>query len=474
MKGYPPAMDPKISQKFVDFIARLVYSDFNDEVINAAKEAVLDFFAVAIAGFRKARLAKMLIDCTLPMEDKAESTILGMNKKISALHAALINGTSGHSLDLDDGHRQALGHPGVCVVPAALAPGEATGSNGQQLITAIVAGYETFIRIARSMNPALFSRGFHTTGVCGTMAAAATAAKILALNPEKISAAMGIAATQSAGLLVVIHSGQMIKPLNAGKAAYNGVLSALLAQRGADGPQNVIEEKDGFGQAFAGNWDPASMLNNPGAHFGIGECYRKLYPSCRHSNAAIDAALYLTKSKKITVENIQKIIVATYPAALKLTQKEKMPADEPAARFNLAFAVSLALVKGRAGLAEFSTESTSDPLIQQLFKKVDFISDPSFESKTENYRGAELEIIFSDNTAVKHRVLLPKGEPENPATPEDLEEKVKEENKRAEAQEREYKKQSSASQKLPKMNAPKFGNPNFGGFKTPKMNIPKL
>jgi 2-methylcitrate dehydratase PrpD len=102
-----------------------------------------------------------------------------------------------------------------------------------------------------------------------------------------------------------------------------------------------------------------------------------------------------------------------------------MPADEPAARFNLALAVSLALVKGRAGLAEFSMQSTVDPRIQQLFEKVDFISDPSFESKTENFRGAELEIIFSDNTALKHKILLPKGEPENPATPDDLEEKFK-------------------------------------------------
>jgi 2-methylcitrate dehydratase PrpD len=187
----------------------------------------------------------------------------------------------------------------------------------------------------------------------------------------------------------------------------------------------VIEEKDGFGQAFAGNWDPASMLNSLDTQFSISECYRKLYPSCRHSHAAIDAALFLSNSKKIPVENIQKIIVTTYPAALKLTQKENMPADEPSARFNLAFAVSLALVKGRAGLAEFSTEITNDPRIGQLFEKVDFISDPSFESKTDNVRGAELEIKFSDNTAVKHRVLLPKGEPENPASPEDLDEKFK-------------------------------------------------
>ena len=125
------------------------------------------------------------MDALVRFDGRDDSTILGQSKKASAVHAALINATSGHSLDLDDGHRQALGHPGVCVVPAALALGESIGSSGKQILTAIIAGYETFIRIAKSMNPAIFSRGFHTTGVCGTIAAAAAAAKILSFQSEK-------------------------------------------------------------------------------------------------------------------------------------------------------------------------------------------------------------------------------------------------------------------------------------------------
>ena len=179
------------------------------------------------------------------------------------------------------------------------------------------------------------------------------------------------------------------------------------------------------GQAFAGDWDPSMLMSNLGNRFSITECYRKLYPACRHSHAAIDAALFIRNTNKITIDEIQEIRVTTYPAALKLTQKDKMPTDLPGTRFNLAFAVSLALTKDRAGLADFSMDSVNDPNIQRLFEKVQFVSDPSFESKKDNIPGAEVEILLTNRTSFKNKVLLPKGEPENPATTEELEEKFR-------------------------------------------------
>ncbi|MGD9363312.1 MAG: MmgE/PrpD family protein [Desulfobacterales bacterium] len=418
-------MSHNATDKLANLIEHAKYSDFTAEVIAAAKASLLDFIGVAIAGFSGTKLNRLLMDAMVRFDSNSECTILGKNKKVSAVHAALINATSGHSLDLDDGHRQALGHPGVCVVPAALALGESIGSSGKDILTAIIAGYETFIRMGKSMNPAIFSRGFHTTGVCGTVAAAAAAAKMLSFNRKKISDSLGIAAIQSAGLLAVVHSGQMMKPLNAGKASFNGVLSAILVQGGASGPQHILEDKDGFGQAFAGHWDPSMLLKDIGQLYSITECYRKLYPACRHSHAAIDATLFIRDTNKIAIEEIKKIQVTTYPAALKLTQKEEMPRDIPETRFNLAFAVSLALTKGAAGLAEFSMDSVNDPNIHGLFKKIQFASDPSFESKKDNIRGAEVEIILADNKSFRNKVLLPKGEPENPASIEELEEKFK-------------------------------------------------
>ena len=413
------------TKKLAEFIENVQYSDFTAEVIAAAKASLLDFIGVAIAGSHAAQLNEWLMDSLVRFDGSDESTILGHRQRAPAVHAALINATSGHSLDLDDGHRQALGHPGVCVVPAALALGEATASSGQQILTAIIAGYEIFIRIAKSMNPAIFSRGFHTTGVCGTMAAAAAAAKLLSFNRKQISSTLGIAAIQSSGLLIVVHSGQMMKPLNAGKAAYNGVLSAMLAKGGASGPQNILEGKDGFGQAFAGDWDASGLVSDLGSRFSITECYRKLYPACRHSHAAIDAALSIKNSNQIAIDEIQEIRITTYPAALKLTQKENMPVDVPGTRFNLAFAVALALVKGGAGLADFSMDSVNDSNIQRLFEKVKIISDPSFESKKDKIRGAEVQILLPNRQSLRSKVLLPRGEPENPATTEALEEKFR-------------------------------------------------
>ena len=416
-------MSLSATDKLAGFIEILKFSDFSPDVVAAAKASLLDFVGVAIAGFGETHLNRLLMGALGQFDANKDCTILGDCNKVSAAHAALINATSGHSLDLDDGHRQALGHPGVCVVPTALALGESIGTNGKQILTAIIAGYETFIRMGKSMNPAIFSRGFHTTGVCGTVAAAASAAKMLSFNQKKISDTLGIAAIQSAGLLAVVHSGQMMKPLNAGKAAYNGVLSALLAQGDASGPQDIFEAKDGFGQAYAGKWDPSLLLSELGSRYGITECYRKLYPACRHSHAAIDAALFIRHTNKIVSDEIQSIRVTTYPAALKLTQKKEMPKDVPGTRFNLAFAVSVALVRGKAGLAEFSMGSINDPKIQRLFDKVQFISDLSFESKKDNIRGAEVEILLTSNRALRKKILLPKGEPENPATTEELEEK---------------------------------------------------
>jgi len=167
------------------------------------------------------------------------------------------------------------------------------------------------------------------------------------------------------------------------------------------------------------------LMSNLGNRFSITEYYRKLYPACRHSHAAIDAALFIRNTNKIAIDEIQEIRVTTYPAALKLTQKDKMPTDLPGTRFNLAFAVSLALTKDRAGLADFSMDSVNDLKIQRLFEKVQFVSDPSFESRKDNIRGAEVEIILSENRSFRNKVLLPKGEPENPATIEELEEKFR-------------------------------------------------
>ena len=408
------------TEKLAEFIIKTEYDQLPEDVIHAAKESFLDFLAVSIAGYRKGDLSKIIIPYLLKIGGKKESTILGTEKKVPSVNAALANGINGHSMDLDDGHRKALGHPGVCVIPAALAVGELTGCSGKALLTSIVIGYEIFVRVGKAVNPSLFSRGFHTTGVCGTLAAASAAAKVLSLDKEKIISTLGIAGTQSSGLLIITHSGQMMKPLNAGKAAQNGVMSALLSQAGAIGSSKIVEGKDGFVQAFSGNCDYSLMLDHLGESFEIKKCYKKFYPACRHTHAAIDAALYLKNQFNIIHKDIKEIEVTAYPAALKLTEKKDMPIDEAGTRFNLAFAVSLALIKGRAGIKDFSIENTKSREINHLFRKIRIKSDPSLESKENNIRGSKVEVVLLDGKKYEKTVNLPKGELENPAILEDF------------------------------------------------------
>jgi len=411
------------TEKLMDFISSIRYDQLSKDVINAAKESFLDFLAASIAGHKKSPFSQLLTDYLLHMGGKEESPILAVGRKVPSINAALANGVSGHGMELDDGIREAQGHPGVSVVPASLAAGELINCNGKTLLVAIVAGYEIFGRIGKSVSPSLFYRGFHSTGVCGGIAAACAAGKIMSLNKDKLISTLGIAGTQTCGLLIVTHSGQMMKPLNAGKAAQNGLISALLSRKSAIGSSNLLEGEDGFVQAFSGNCDYSLMLDRLGESFEIENCYRKLYSSCRGTHAAIEAALYLKKHFDIDHKNVKEIEVASFPGSVKLTGSKNMPKDEAGSRFNLAFAVALALFRGKVGIYDFSMENIRSKEINNLFKKIKIKSDPSLESKEKHVRGSKVKVILLNSEKYEKIVQLPKGELNNPLSLKDLKNK---------------------------------------------------
>jgi 2-methylcitrate dehydratase PrpD len=268
-------MKENITQTLSKYIEKIKYEDLPLNIIDTAKKLFIDFLAVSIAGFHRGPLAKILYEEYKRNSCLPESTIIGNSKhKMSAVEAALINGVSGHSLDLDDGHREAKGHPGVVVIPALLALAERDGSSGKDFILSMVVGYEIFVRLGKIANPSLFNKGFHTTGVCGALAAAAGTAKLLSCNHQQIESCLSIAGTQSSGLLAITHTGQMIKPLNAGKAAQSGLLSTLLTIEGAKGSDNIIECEDGFLQAFAEKTSSIeNVAKNMWKDFAINKCY---------------------------------------------------------------------------------------------------------------------------------------------------------------------------------------------------------
>jgi len=329
-----------------------------------------------------------------------------------------------HVLELDDGNRFAQGHPGVVVIPAVLALAEKEKVKGKDIISAIVAGYEIFGRIGAGGNPSHFNRGFHTTGTCGTFAAAAAAGRLLRLNEAKMISVLGIAGSQAAGLFAFMADGTMTKVLHAGKAAQNGILSAYLAQSGFTGPAYILEDKRGFYKAFADTFNPQRVVEGLGEKYEIMNTYVKYHASCRHGHAPIDAILDIRSQTPLRPEDIEKVNVYTYTIAAKLIDGKQV-STPITGKMSLPYAAAVAILYGKVGLGEFKPKVLNDRAVQALMKKVDVYPDPDLDKLVPDHRGARAEIFLTDGRKLTSEILDPKGEPENPGSENDIYDKFR-------------------------------------------------
>lgn len=418
-------MDKRPTDLLSGYIHKLRFEDLPKDVVESAKLFLLDYLASAMAGYKINRIFnEALWSVVGGMGGKKESSVFFRKAKLPAPNAALLNAATGHGADMDDGNRTAQGHPGVAVIPVALSLAEAHRLTGRDAILAMVVGYDIFVRLATAMNPSHLSRGFHTTGTVGTIAAGGAAAKALNLNLDKVRNTLSFAALQAAGLLEVAESGQMAKPLHPAKAAFGGILSARLAEAGAEGPREPLEGRKGFIKAFTDHVDLDLLLKDLGKDFRIASCYVKLYPACRHTHAAIDAASNLRSSGLPSPDLLEKVKVHVYPAAINLTGTIYEPRSEDEAKFSLAYTVATALTKGNFTLQDLDVAKSFDRETRGLVSKIEIISDPLLENRAANIRGARVELVMKNGTTRQVEVKLPKGEPEVPVTFEDIEVKM--------------------------------------------------
>jgi len=418
-------MDNRPTDLLADYIHKLRFEDLPGDVVESAKLFLLDYLASAMAGYKINHVFNDALWSVFgPMGGKKESSVFFHKTKLPAPNAALLNAAFGHGADMDDGNRTAQGHPGVAVMPVALALAEAHRLTGREAIAAIVVGYDIFVRLATAMNPSHLSRGFHTTGTVGTIAAGGAAAKALNLDLDKVRNTLGFAALQAAGLLEVAESGQMAKPLHPAKAAFGGILSARMADAGAEGPREPLEGRKGFFRAFTDHIDLDILLKDLGKDFRISSCYFKLYPACRHTHAAIDAASNLRSGGIPSPSLLEKVKVHVYPAAINLTGSIYEPRNEDEAKFSLAYTVATALTKGNFTLKDLDVAKSFDGETRALVSKIEIISDPLLENRAANIRGARVELVLNNGTTRQVEVKLPKGEPEVPVTFEDIEVKM--------------------------------------------------
>jgi len=403
------------SSIFADFIDNLKYEKLNQEIVEKTKMHILDSLGNILAA-HDMPWSKIVIKIVKQMKGEPQSTVLGEKEKYPMIMAALANGTMAHGIDADDsGARPSWAHPGACIIPAAFAAAEAENANGKRLITGVVSGYEVSCRVDSSLYPSLRDRGFHATGVVGTIGATAAAGKILGLNKEQMVNAFGLAGTQAAGLDEWLYTGDMSKRLHAGKAAMNGLLAALLAREGYTGPSSIFNGKYGLLATHAENYSLERLTERLGSEYKILGCKFKPYACCHELCSPIRMALELKNKHDIDFDDIKKIRIGLNHITAENQLKE---ATTPLhAQNHPAVAVSIALIEGKIFMKEFF-DCYRDPRVIDLGKKVEVYTDPEIDKVFPKKIGTRLEIITKTG---KHYSMFEQDKP--PVSPDFIKEK---------------------------------------------------
>ncbi len=411
-----------LTQKFAAFIAGTKYDDLPEQVVMLAKERIMDTLGAAIAGSVNWEYASQLREACRNL-GSGSCGVIGGEQCYPAAHAAMINATYAHSVELDDGHKNAGCHAGAVVVPAALTMAQALGKSGKELITAVAIGYEVTYRIASHVNPAQINKGFHPSSNCGAYGAAAVAGKLMGLNEEQLANALGQAGMLASGTMEATKSGQRAKCVQVGNAAYNGILAAYLAETGMEGCLTALEGPNGLFATQSENVDVEDVCRDLGRVYTIGDTYNKMYPSCRHAQPGIEAALDLGVEHGIDPDDVAAIHIGTHKVAYELTGIIKEPKNSGEAKFSLAYGSAVALREHGFGVANLMEKSYTDPETLQLADKVTCEIDPSVQAVFPKKRGAKVRIELKDGTAYEKELYDLKGSPSNPVSTAELERK---------------------------------------------------
>ena len=411
-----------LTQKFAAFIAETNYDDLPEQVVMLAKERIMDTLGAAIAGSVNWEYAAQLREACKKL-GSGECSVIGGEKCYPAAHAAMINATYAHSVELDDGHKNAGCHAGAVVVPTALTMAQAMGKSGRELIAAVAIGYEVTYRIASHVNPAQINKGFHPSSNCGAYGAAAVAGKLMGLNEEQLANALGQAGMLASGTMEATKSGQRAKCVQVGNAAYNGILAACLAQTGMEGCLTALEGPNGLFATQSENVDVEDVCRDLGKVYTIGDTYNKMYPSCRHAQPGIEAALDLGVEHRIDPADVAAVHIGTHKVAYELTGIIKEPKNSGEAKFSLAYGSAVALRRHRFGVADLMERSYTDPETLRLADKVTCEIDPDVQAVFPKKRGAKVRIELKDGTVYEKELYDLKGSPGNPVSIGELERK---------------------------------------------------
>ena len=422
----------QITQEAVKRCRAIQFPGLSSEEIDWVKYLLMDFIAVAArgslyeSGIQAQQCARLL--CKNP---ETAFPIIGTEFRAEPSLAALAVGTAAHSLELDDVTNVASLHAGVTIFPAALAASAFGKGSTRDFFEAVIAGYELTCRLGMAINPAEhYRRGFHPTGTCGAFGAALAAGKMLGADEKQQIYALGIAGSQASGSMEFLSEGAFTKRFNAGWAAHSGVIAAVLASQGFIGPRTSIEGRYGFLNAYSPSPLPDKLTEAWGNPYIITRTSIKPHACCRYKQGPIDGILKIMDENGLQPEDIERIVLGILEAGFLLVAEpddaKKNPQSVVEAQFSMPFGAAVAAVYGKAALNEYTLEKMQDPKVNELMKKVDCIKDPEIETNFPEKWPASVRITSRQGKRYYTRVDYPKGDPENPLTWDELEQKFHE------------------------------------------------
>lgn len=418
-KQYTPEDLEGLTMRFAEFTANLKYEDLPAEVVNKAKLILRDGIGNQIAAAAIGEPAKRMVEMVREWGGAEQATVIGFGFKVPLPMAAMVNAMMGHGVELDDAHGSGLIKAGSVLVPTVNAIAEFKGCSGKEVITALVAGYEIAVRVAKAINPGHRSRGYHTTGTVSCLGSAAAGARMLGCNAEQIAWAIGLAGMQSAGIQSYLDDPCIAKPFSPGKSAYNGMIAAYMASRGFSGPKKVLESKEGFFNAFTDKVRISDLLDGFGTEFAIMEVGFKPHAACRYAHGPIDLAQDMYWKEGVRVDNVEKITVHMSAMAIRQASKPKVT-NLNAAMGSTQFGIALALETGANGLRDYWTGYENKNVHELASHKVELVAEDEFGLTG---RQAIVEIQTKDGRSLRLRSEEPRGEPDNPLTEGELERK---------------------------------------------------
>lgn len=414
-----------ILDEFARYTLHEAGRELPEEVIHHAKRAVLDWFAALYPGTRVSP-ATNLVRAHFRELGFGRSSLPGFKTTAFPATAAWINGTASHAVEFDDIFRDAVYHPGVPTISAALAVAEDGGCSGRDLLRAVAIGYEISTRIGAAVQPSHY-RFFHTTGTVGCFGSAAAAAFLLEPdNRNSMRHALATAASFASGLQQAFRADAMTKSLHGGHAAAAGVTAAKGAASGITGALDILEGQAGFGVAMSEGPDWRRATEGLGEHYNITQITQKSHGCCGHTFAAIDAALALRQHvDTLHPSTIHSISVDTYQTAIDVTGNFR-PQSAYQAKFSLPYTVCHALLNGSVRLNAFSESRLTDEATRALMRRVTLASDPAMTAGFPAMRAARVRVATEDGRVFEHYSPYRKGDPEAPLTDAELNDKFEE------------------------------------------------